>query len=281
VWLHPEIFRIDLTAGAPPDMYTPEGQSWGFPLFRWENLRQNDYLWWRQRLQASEIFYDLCRLDHIIGFFRIWAIPPGMPGTAGSFIPPDRNTWLDHGRDILLMIGRSTTMLPIGEDLGDIPHNAHDFLQSMGICGTRIMRWQREISSVEGRYIDPSKYHPISMTSVSTHDSETMHMWWKKYEKDAKLFAEMKGWKYHPELTSEQHGEILYDSHHSASLFHINLLQEYLALFPELRWENTDWERVNFPGSVSPVNWSCRYKPSVEEIISNDKLSSAIQKLLL
>ena len=74
VWFQREIFILDKQAGAPPDMYSPRGQNWGFPLYDWNALRARNYDFWRQRLQAAENFYSGYRIDHVLGFFRIWAI---------------------------------------------------------------------------------------------------------------------------------------------------------------------------------------------------------------
>ncbi len=74
VWFHRDIFILDRQAGAPPDMYSPRGQNWGFPLYDWEALRAQDYAFWRQRLSYAGTFYTAYRIDHVLGFFRIWAI---------------------------------------------------------------------------------------------------------------------------------------------------------------------------------------------------------------
>jgi 4-alpha-glucanotransferase len=73
VWAHPEIFHLDLSAGAPPDMYSPEGQNWGFPLHNWQSQAKDDYSWWRARLKTAGKYYQAYRIDHVLGFFRIWA----------------------------------------------------------------------------------------------------------------------------------------------------------------------------------------------------------------
>jgi 4-alpha-glucanotransferase len=73
VWAHPEYFHMDLSAGAPPDMYSPEGQNWGFPLHNWEAQSRDNYAWWRRRLKTAEQYYGAYRIDHVLGFFRIWA----------------------------------------------------------------------------------------------------------------------------------------------------------------------------------------------------------------
>jgi 4-alpha-glucanotransferase len=74
VWFQRDIFILNRQAGAPPDMYSPRGQNWGFPLYDWEALRAQGYAFWRQRLGYADNFYTAYRIDHVLGFFRIWAI---------------------------------------------------------------------------------------------------------------------------------------------------------------------------------------------------------------
>ena len=76
-WANPEFFRDDLRAGSPPDDLNPTGQNWGFPIYNWENLRVDGYSWWKKRLAQTAKYYHAYRIDHILGFFRIWSIPYG------------------------------------------------------------------------------------------------------------------------------------------------------------------------------------------------------------
>lgn len=74
-WAYPEFFNQNLRAGSPSDGENPAGQNWGFPTYNWKNLKAEDYIWWKDRLKNAAKYYDAYRLDHILGFFRIWAIP--------------------------------------------------------------------------------------------------------------------------------------------------------------------------------------------------------------
>ncbi len=88
VWEHPELFDREWKAGAPPDMFAHDGQNWGFPSYRWDKLARDDYRWWRERLQHADRFYHAFRLDHVLGFFRLWRIPKGEEtGLMGQFHP--------------------------------------------------------------------------------------------------------------------------------------------------------------------------------------------------
>ena len=73
VWAHSNIFIQELSAGAPPDMYSPDGQNWGFPLYNWEAQEQDNYAWWKLRLAVAGKYYQAYRIDHVLGFFRLWS----------------------------------------------------------------------------------------------------------------------------------------------------------------------------------------------------------------
>jgi 4-alpha-glucanotransferase len=279
VWLHQELFDLQYSAGAPPDMFTADGQNWGFPVYDWTAIAHQDYRWWIDRLQWASRYYHIYRIDHIVGFFRIWSIPLGMHGKDGHFNPPNEATWIDHGQRIMLMMLNACHMLPIGEDLGVVPPEVRSCLSALGICGTRVMRWERRWREDQG-FISPADYPIDSMTTVSTHDSETLQQWWKNKPEEAQLFAHFKGWSYHPLLSRDHHREILWDSHHSASLFHINPLQEYLALIPGLTWPDPDDERINVPGVFSDRNWRYRLRPSLEELINHHSLKHLMQEII-
>jgi 4-alpha-glucanotransferase len=75
VWENTEFFDLSLQAGAPPDDFSADGQNWGFPVLNWPNLRKNKFRWWKERLSYLENFFHLYRIDHVIGMYRIWAIP--------------------------------------------------------------------------------------------------------------------------------------------------------------------------------------------------------------
>lgn len=74
-WSSPELFRMDSSAGAPPDDFAVLGQNWGFPTYDWERMAADGYAWWRARFVKMSDFFDAYRIDHILGFFRIWEIP--------------------------------------------------------------------------------------------------------------------------------------------------------------------------------------------------------------
>ena len=107
-WQHPELFHMDMQAGAPPDDFAVTGQNWGFPTYNWEKMREDDFAWWKQRFEEMSYYFDAFRIDHILGFFRIWSIPyHSVEGIMGHFEPAipvhvnefyERGIWFDYKR---------------------------------------------------------------------------------------------------------------------------------------------------------------------------------------
>jgi 4-alpha-glucanotransferase len=107
-WTQPELYHMDAQAGAPPDDFSTTGQNWRFPTYNWERMAQDGYAWWKQRLGHLARYFDALRIDHILGFFRIWEIPGhSVEGLLGHFAPAlplhrdeieRRLGWFDYGR---------------------------------------------------------------------------------------------------------------------------------------------------------------------------------------
>jgi len=88
IWAHRDIFIPELRAGAPPDVFSRLGQNWDFPVYDWDALAGQNHDWWKRRLVRADRFYHAYRIDHVLGFFRIWAIPSkNSSGTMGYFYP--------------------------------------------------------------------------------------------------------------------------------------------------------------------------------------------------
>lgn len=107
-WVNPHLYNMDGQAGAPPDAFAVAGQNWGFPTYDWQEMAQNGFQWWQRRLQQLSKYFDAFRIDHILGFFRIWEIPyEQVQGIMGQFNPAlpfhrdelmARGLWLDDDR---------------------------------------------------------------------------------------------------------------------------------------------------------------------------------------
>jgi 4-alpha-glucanotransferase len=107
-WMAPHLYHMEMQAGAPPDNFAIKGQNWGFPTYNWEEMQKDGYAWWKQRFEHMRNYFDAFRIDHILGFFRIWSIPMEVvEGILGHFEPAipvhvvefgQRNTWFDYDR---------------------------------------------------------------------------------------------------------------------------------------------------------------------------------------
>lgn len=87
-WMAPGLYNMDAQAGAPPDDFAVKGQNWGFPTYNWQAMQADDFRWWRQRFEQMSNYFDAFRIDHILGFFRIWSIPlHAVEGIMGRFDP--------------------------------------------------------------------------------------------------------------------------------------------------------------------------------------------------
>lgn len=278
VWAHQEYFHLDFSAGAPPDMFCPEGQNWGFPLYNWKVMEENDFDFWKRRLQYASHFYHLYRIDHIIGLYRIWGIPKGKEAKEGFYIPGQIKDAIEQGEKILKKLISFTDMLPIGEDLGSNIDEIKNSLAKLGVPGTKVPRWERYYATT-GAYIPYNKYHPLSLTTISTHDSQTLLEWWMEFPEDAKKLVESHNHHYDLRLSKAIRLALLKDSHKSASLFHINLLNEYLALEEDLVFSNPKEERINIPGTRNPSNWTYRFRNTIEDLLENKTLVALMQTL--
>lgn len=105
-WISPRLFNLNSQAGAPPDDFSVLGQNWGFPTYNWEEMAKDGFAWWKARFRKMAEYFDAYRIDHVLGFFRIWQIPmDAIHGLLGVFNPalpftPDElrynyDFWLD------------------------------------------------------------------------------------------------------------------------------------------------------------------------------------------
>ncbi len=121
-WTEPQYFNMDSQAGAPPDDFSVNGQNWHFPTYNWEALEQDHFIWWKNRFRKLEEYFDCFRIDHILGFFRIWEIPMEYSsGLCGHFNPA-----LPFTREEIEQYG-----LPFDEGRFTTPHINRRFLPEL------------------------------------------------------------------------------------------------------------------------------------------------------
>jgi 4-alpha-glucanotransferase len=163
-------------------MYCSKGQRWGMPTYNWENIAKDNYRYIKEKLEYAQEFYDILRIDHVVGLFRIWAIPYNDPlenqGLNGSFDPHDERLWPEHGRKILSILTQNTKMLLCAEDLGVIPRCCTDSLYEFGILGNEVQRWVKDWKNRHD-FLPPEEYRQLSVAMLSTHDTTNWPAWWE------------------------------------------------------------------------------------------------------
>ena len=138
-WQHPHLFHMDKQAGAPPDDFAVSGQNWGFPTYNWEVMAADGFAWWKSRFDQMKYYFDAFRIDHILGFFRIWSIPMhAVEGILGHFVPAipihinelnAKGVPFDHYRFTMPYINETILFQEFGYDNAYVKSN---FLASIG-----------------------------------------------------------------------------------------------------------------------------------------------------
>lgn len=121
-WIEPRLFNLDCQAGAPPDDFSVLGQNWGFPTYNWEEMNRDGFAWWKARFRKMAEYFDAYRIDHVLGFFRIWQIPmDAVHGLLGYFSPalPYTPDELKYNYDFWLDVDLQTTPYIMDYFLGD------------------------------------------------------------------------------------------------------------------------------------------------------------------
>jgi 4-alpha-glucanotransferase len=178
VWVHPDLFDLDeelkprRIAGVPPDYFSPTGQRWGNPLYRWDVLEKRGFSWWIERIRRSARLYDVIRLDHFRGFEAYWSIP-AEEETA------ENGEWVKApGRKLFHALETALEPLPlVAEDLGVITAEVDALRLEMGMPGMKVIQFG---FSGKGAHTHlPHRYTPGTVAYTGTHDNDTTQGWWK------------------------------------------------------------------------------------------------------
>ena len=121
-YTNPELFNLNASAGAPPDDFSISGQNWGFPTYNWDEMAKDGFSWWRHRFQKMQDYFDAYRIDHILGFFRIWQMPKtDVWGLCGHFVPALPYSYQDlQNQGVCLDWDRMTKPYIRSNFLGDV-----------------------------------------------------------------------------------------------------------------------------------------------------------------
>ena len=173
VWSNPELFQTGIHAGVPPDLYSEDGQDWGNPIYDWDLMQEDNFLWWRQRMEWLKEFFDIVRVDHIRGLHDYWAVKDG-------FSPKETKDWIEGPRDGIIEAIREAGVEIIGEDLGLITKEVEHWMRRLNVPGYRVFifgwGWYAKQGQDYGalKYKNPNSYPEHSLCCSSTHDSESL-----------------------------------------------------------------------------------------------------------
>jgi 4-alpha-glucanotransferase len=179
VWANPSLFELDEdlqpihVAGVPPDYFSPTGQRWGNPLYRWDVLAETGYAWWIQRIRRSCTQYDIVRLDHFRGFAAYWSVPAAEETAInGQWIPAP-------GEELFSRLEHVLGPLPlVAEDLGVITPDVDALRLGKGMPGMRVLQFG--FGSADSHDHLPHKFVPATVSYTGTHDNDTTQGWWEK-----------------------------------------------------------------------------------------------------
>lgn len=177
VWAHPELFQLDgrgqpaQVSGYPPDEFCQQGQRWGHPLYHWPAHQRTGFRWWTARLAGAYRLFDAVRLDHFLGFTRLWSIP-------ASARTARRRRWVrTPGRDLLSAVRRTLGDRPmIAEDLGHVTPADIALREDFGIPPMRILQWGVGPGDPLHR---PHRFTPHTVAYTGTHDTSTVAGWFR------------------------------------------------------------------------------------------------------
>ena len=163
IWSMPEIFAPGMSVGAPPDMYSQQGQNWSQPPWSPRGLAKAGYAPLRDMLRSVLSYSGAVRIDHILGLFRLWWIPEGMEASAGAYVSYDHEAMVG----IVLREAQRAGAVVIGEDLGTVEPWVRGYLNDRGILGTSVLWFEKEGS---GWPLWPDHYRRSCLAAVTTHD---------------------------------------------------------------------------------------------------------------
>jgi 4-alpha-glucanotransferase len=299
VWAQPEVFDHKWCGGSPPervfvtDPFTYKwGQNWGIPLYRWAVERENHFAWWRQRVRKVRACFHVFRVDHILGFFRIYSFPwrpqfnpeflllsedEAKTRTGGDLprfmqheddTPEHKAANCAQGEEVLkVLVQECGPFRLIGEDLGVVPDYVRPSLAQLGIAGFKIPYWENE---PDGTMTPGAAYQRLSVTTYATHDFEPTRATWETWM--AKIAAAEEGGSETHAARDHAWNEVRrvanwagfdvreitpYDAVHEPLIRGLFATNSWMALYMITDLFGSS-QRFNVPGAVSESNWSQR-----------------------
>src|SRR5438270_2034414 len=297
VFTEREIFHLDWSGGAPPEPYFKDdeftikwGQNWGIPVYDWPAMRAQDFAWWRQRVRGVKRIFHIFRIDHVLGFYRIYAFP-WRPNRNAEFLPLTQAQMLEktggrsphfaprddesaencaanqqEGEEYLrVVLAESGATRVVGEDLGTVPRYVRPSLRSLGIAGFKIPQWE----FLHGRMTPGNEFERLSVTTYATHDHKPIRqLWMEALDENAP--------------TCQQAREDLLKIAQFAGITPREGLEYERDFYPAIMkalFESNSWvaivmitdllgrrDRFNVPGTASGGNWTRRLPKTVAQM---------------
>ena len=181
VWAHRELFHLDergkptVVAGVPPDYFSPTGQRWGNPLYRWDVMAKQSYQWWIARCRAAFAMFDYVRIDHFRGFEAYWEVPASEPTAVNG-------RWVKGpGKAMFQAVQNALGQLPIiAEDLGVITPEVKALRDALGFPGMRVLHFAF-VADASSDFL-PHNYVRNTVAYAGTHDNDTTIGWFEKLD---------------------------------------------------------------------------------------------------
>lgn len=171
-WAHQGLFAMDVSVGAPPDDFSPQGQNWHLPPLLPQCLRTSRYQYFIRLLRCNCLAEGALRLDHVMGLFRLFWIPQDLPPAAGTYVTYPAAELL---KIVALESHRHRTLI-IGEDLGTVSPQIRQELAQSRIMSTRLFYFERR---PDGGFIPPASYPEWTLAAITTHDLPTLAGFWQ------------------------------------------------------------------------------------------------------
>ena len=253
-WANPQMFQLDedniptAVAGVPPDGFSPTGQLWGNPLYRWEKHRETGYQWWITRLWYCFELYDVVRIDHFRGFDEYFSIPYGSETAAPGHW--EKGPGIELFRAVEQALGKREI---IAEDLGYMSETVRQLVQDSGFPGMKVLEFafdSRDTGSASD-YL-PHNYPVNSVAYTGTHDNETLVSWYQAITSAERTLVRDYLYDYTTPET-QLYKSMIALIFRSAAATCIIPMQDWLGL------DNS--ARINKPSTVGE-NWRWRLKKS-------------------
>ena len=252
-----DLFLLDgngnpaLVAGVPPDAFSDEGQLWGNPVYNWEKMREGGYVWWKNRINRAFELFDIVRIDHFRGFDRFYAIPASSnTAKVGEWMPGPSAELFEDMKELNI----------VAEDLGVIDDGVIEMMRKTGYPGMKVMEFAFDGNPWNEH--KPSNYVENCIAYTGTHDNQPLcgyidgleGYYREAFDRDLQSECERANVEYRGEDSAQKCHTALELLFSSKAFMVIVPMQDVLAL--------GDYSRMNFPSTISPENWSYRFKKS-------------------